>query len=332
MKLYSLFLLASLVRSSRGEGYSAGDNYSTLTPTDGYLPEATTDFTQKFGIAINPIISSVSLSSVSGSQVLITQIGDGQIQASTATPTSIAVVSQIGDGQIQATTATPTSITLDVVSQIGDGQIQATTLSTVTRSTSESSSFDTESASTDTGVLTTIVTHIVQDYVIVTYDGSSSTSTPSSSQSSDVTTTYTITPTDTVIATVTTPTLPTLSATTVVVDKRHADPVFIDKRDLSVSCSTNSSLSMVLENSILRDSHGRVGSIVANRQFQFDGPPPQTGAIYAAGWNIVDAKLALGNSTTFYQCLSGNFYNIYDISIGSQCTAVELDIVLLESC
>ncbi|BAP72331.1 cell wall protein CWP1 [Kluyveromyces marxianus] len=46
--------------------------------------------------------------------------------SSEAAKTSAAPVSQIGDGQIQATTATPKP-TAQPVSQIGDGQIQATT-------------------------------------------------------------------------------------------------------------------------------------------------------------------------------------------------------------
>lgn len=46
--------------------------------------------------------------------------------SSEAAKTSAAPVSQIGDGQIQATTATPKP-TAQAVSQIGDGQIQATT-------------------------------------------------------------------------------------------------------------------------------------------------------------------------------------------------------------
>ena len=89
---------------------------------------------------------------------------------------------------------------------------------------------------------------------------------------------------------------------------------------------------MNLHNGILTDSKGRIGSIVANQQFQFDGPPPQAGAIYAAGWSIKDGKLAIGNSTTFYQCLSGNFYNLYAEHIGSKCEPVELDIVELVDC
>ncbi|WPH05006.1 protein containing internal repeats (PIR) [Acrodontium crateriforme] len=50
---------------------------------------------------------------------VVTQISDGQIQATTGTA---AVVTQISDGQIQATTGTGA-----VVTQISDGQIQATT-------------------------------------------------------------------------------------------------------------------------------------------------------------------------------------------------------------
>ena len=90
---------------------------------------------------------------------------------------------------------------------------------------------------------------------------------------------------------------------------------------------------MTLHNGILTDSKGRIGSIVANQQFQFDGPPPQAGAIYAAGWSISpEGKLAIGNSTTFYQCLSGNFYNLYANEIGSKCEPVELDVVELVNC
>ncbi|ODV73177.1 uncharacterized protein CYBJADRAFT_190209 [Cyberlindnera jadinii NRRL Y-1542] len=101
----------------------------------------------------------------------------------------------------------------------------------------------------------------------------------------------------------------------------------------AVSCKTDGTLQMSLEDSILYDSHGRVGSIVANRQFQFDGPPPQAGAIYAAGWSITDdGYLALGDSDIFYQCLSGTFYNLYDESIGGQCTQIRLEIVRLIDC
>ena len=64
----------------------------------------------------------------------VSQINDGQIQATTATK---AAVSQITDGQIQATKAAVSQITdgqiqatKAAVSQIGDGQVQATTQAT----------------------------------------------------------------------------------------------------------------------------------------------------------------------------------------------------------
>ncbi|CCH45158.1 putative secreted protein [Wickerhamomyces ciferrii] len=87
-------------------------------------------------------------------------------------------------------------------------------------------------------------------------------------------------------------------------------------------------LSIKLEKSVLQDSNGRIGSIVSNRQFQFDGPPPQEGAIYAAGWSITPSGvLALGEQSVFYQCLSGNFYNLYDQSVADQCHPINLQVV-----
>lgn len=100
-----------------------------------------------------------------------------------------------------------------------------------------------------------------------------------------------------------------------------------------VACKKSSTLSMKLRDSILTDCDGRIGSIVSGRQFQFDGPVPQHGAIYAAGWSVTsNGQLALGNCTKFYQCASGDFYNLYDESIGAQCTPVVLDIVELKDC
>ncbi|KAI5958087.1 hypothetical protein KGF57_002895 [Candida theae] len=101
----------------------------------------------------------------------------------------------------------------------------------------------------------------------------------------------------------------------------------------SVACYTNATLRMTLRDSILRDSDGRIGCIVSGHQFQFDGPTPQHGAVFAAGWSVTkDGQLALGNSTKFYQCASGHFYNLYDQSIGFQCHPVTLDVVELIDC
>ena len=100
-----------------------------------------------------------------------------------------------------------------------------------------------------------------------------------------------------------------------------------------VSCSNEGTLKLVLKEGILRDEKGRIGSIVANRQFQFDGPTPQAGAIYAAGWEITpDGNLALGNNDIFYQCLSGDFYNLYDEKIAKQCSPIHLEVVSLIEC
>ncbi|GME91259.1 unnamed protein product [[Candida] boidinii] len=103
--------------------------------------------------------------------------------------------------------------------------------------------------------------------------------------------------------------------------------------DVAVACKADGALAMTLEDGILKDSKGRIGSIVANRQFQFDGPPPQAGAIYAAGWGITDdGYLSIGDDSIFWQCLSGTFYNLYDQSIGGQCSPVHLKIVDLVEC
>lgn len=110
-------------------------------------------------------------------------------------------------------------------------------------------------------------------------------------------------------------------------ESNYISPVY------AVSCLTERTLSMSLKDGILRDSNDRIGSIVGSRQFQFDGPLPQYGTIYAAGWSITNkGQLSLGNSTKFYQCLSGEFYNLYDEPIGYQCNPVSLDVVELIEC
>lgn len=92
----------------------------------------------------------------------------------------------------------------------------------------------------------------------------------------------------------------------------------------AVSCSIKGSLSMTLANGVLTDSNGRIGAIVSNRQFQFDGPP-QAGTIYAKGWSITpEGYLAIGDTEIFYRCLSGGFYNLYDQNVAYQCDPIRL--------
>jgi hypothetical protein len=86
-------------------------------------------------------------------------------------------------------------------------------------------------------------------------------------------------------------------------------------------------LEITLKDGVLTDSKDRTGYIAANNQFQFDGPA-QTGAIYTAGWSACgNGSLALGGTTVFFQCLSGDFYNLYDKSTGQQCNEVHINIV-----
>lgn len=86
-------------------------------------------------------------------------------------------------------------------------------------------------------------------------------------------------------------------------------------------------LEIALKDGVLTDSKDRTGYIAANHQFQFDGPA-QTGAIYTAGWSACsNGSLALGDTTVFFQCLSGDFYNLYDESTGEQCNEVHINIV-----
>lgn len=102
-----------------------------------------------------------------------------------------------------------------------------------------------------------------------------------------------------------------------------------EKRDLSKRQQADATkLEITLKAGVLKDTQDRTGYIAANNQFQFDGPP-QTGAIYTAGWSACgNGSLALGGSTVFYQCLSGDFYNLYDKAEDKeQCNQVHINIV-----
>ncbi|KGK39102.1 hypothetical protein JL09_g1786, partial [Pichia kudriavzevii] len=230
----------------------------------------------------------------------VTQIGDGQVQATTKTTTpkeTAAPVTQIGDGQVQATTKTTTpKETAQAATQIGDGQVQATTKTTTPKETAEAA--------------TQIGDGQVQQTTKTTESTSTKNTATPATQIGDG----------------------QIQQSTASQQGAAASASPQDEEIHYQACATNGTLSMNLHNGILTDSKGRIGSIVANQQFQFDGPPPQAGAIYAAGWSIKDGKLAIGNSTTFYQCLSGNFYNLYAEHIGSKCEPVELDIVELVDC
>lgn len=99
-----------------------------------------------------------------------------------------------------------------------------------------------------------------------------------------------------------------------------------------VACKSDSTLEVTLAGGVLTDNKGRTGYIASNYQFQFDGPP-QAGAIYTAGWTVCgNNSLALGGSAVFYQCLSGDFYNLYDRSWAAQCSPITIQTVALQNC
>lgn len=182
----------------------------------------------------------------------------------------------------------------DAISQIADGQVQAT-------SVSGSQTAATSTATTESGVAQATDGQIQQK----TSSGSTTILTPSS----------------------TSPSTSTSSSSSSSACATSAISIGAS------SCKNSGTLEISLNGGVLTDAEGRIGSIVSNRQFQFDGPPPQAGAIYAGGWSVTPAgNLALGDSDIFYQCLSGSFYNLYDESIGSQCHEIHLEVVSLVDC
>ncbi|KAK4162911.1 hypothetical protein QBC43DRAFT_214062 [Cladorrhinum sp. PSN259] len=101
------------------------------------------------------------------------------------------------------------------------------------------------------------------------------------------------------------------------------------KRDLALhqkraACSTDGVLVAELKDGVITDSAGRTGYVASNYQFQFD-KPAQAGSIYTAGFSVCgNSSLALGDSSVFYQCRSGDFYNLYDRWWADQCSPVEI--------
>lgn len=135
-----------------------------------------------------------------------------------------------------------------------------------------------------------------------------------------------------------TPTTPPISATRV--SPPSSTPASASPTLSLVSCLTNSTLRLTLSNNNLYDALNRTGYIASNYQFQFDGPP-QSGALYTSGWSVCPVlgdsadglvTLALGNTTTFWQCLSGEFYNLYTENWVAQCSPVQIRVVGLVKC
>lgn len=87
------------------------------------------------------------------------------------------------------------------------------------------------------------------------------------------------------------------------------------------------SLIITLQNGQLHNQQGDTGYIASNFQFQFD-KPPQTGAIYTAGFSVCsNGSLALGGSAIFYSCNSGGFNNLYDRNWAPQCSPIYINTI-----
>ncbi|KAI1396562.1 hypothetical protein F4819DRAFT_474917 [Hypoxylon fuscum] len=95
----------------------------------------------------------------------------------------------------------------------------------------------------------------------------------------------------------------------------------VEKR---AECGSEGVLVLSLKDGTILDAKDRTGYIASNYQFQFDAPA-QAGALYTSGFSVCENNiLALGDSKTFYRCLSGDFYNLYDRNWAPQCEEVSI--------
>ncbi|ODV89889.1 hypothetical protein CANCADRAFT_20614, partial [Tortispora caseinolytica NRRL Y-17796] len=324
--LAAISLFASTVLGAYVPGTDVSA-WTTLTPTGSAPPGAVTDYTVTFGIYTSELPTNTI------EKRAVSQIDDGQVQAPT---TTVAVVSQIGDGQIQAprcdvvtiTTSAVTvvvtdsancKVTVPAVSQIGDGQIQAPTGHVAV--VSQIGDGQIQAPTGHVAVVSQIGDGQIQaptGVAVVSQIGDGQIQAPTHtvpavSQIGD----GQIQAPTTLVKVVSQINDGQVQATSA------ADSSTRSFGDGLYTCDGEGVLSMTLKDGILTDSHGRIGSIVANRQFQFDGPP-QAGCIYAKGWSIqTNGTLTLGDNSVFYKCRSGSFYNLYDQDIGSECIPIQ---------
>ncbi|SPO04750.1 uncharacterized protein DNG_07435 [Cephalotrichum gorgonifer] len=99
----------------------------------------------------------------------------------------------------------------------------------------------------------------------------------------------------------------------------------VPQPETKADCNTDGSLTVTLKDGILKDKEGRTAYISSNFQLQFDDPP-QSGAISAGGFAVChDGYLSLNQGNTeFFECKSGEFWNIYDRNWAEHCDAVYL--------
>ncbi|KAK7422492.1 hypothetical protein QQZ08_009482 [Neonectria magnoliae] len=98
------------------------------------------------------------------------------------------------------------------------------------------------------------------------------------------------------------------------------------KRDIleKRSCNGEGVLVMTLKDGVLKDAQGRTGYISSSFQLQFDEPAQPDAKITSGFSACADNSLALGSSSVFYQCQSGDFYNLYDRNWAEQCEPIKI--------
>ena len=237
----------------------------------------------------------------------VAQISDGQVQQSMVAPVTV-----ISDGQPQAPKMT---VTAAPVTQISDAQPQAPTPPTVAPVSQIS---DAQPQAPTTAVAVSQISDAQPQ---------APTTAAAVSQISDAQ-----------------PQAPTTTAAAVsqISDEQPQAPPATtgavspvptsSSNPTMVACASNDTLALTLNEGILKDAHGRTGYIASNYQFQFDDPP-QAGAIYTAGFSVCgNGSLALGGSSVFYQCLSGDFYNLYNEDWAPQCSPVTINALELVTC
>ncbi|CAB4254620.1 similar to Saccharomyces cerevisiae YKL163W PIR3 O-glycosylated covalently-bound cell wall protein required for cell wall stability [Maudiozyma barnettii] len=365
---YKKTLATAALATSALAAYVPSEPWSTLTPSATYKG-GLTNYASTFGIAVEPVASAAASSKAK--RDAISQIGDGQIQAATTTKTTKAAVSQINDGQIQAATTTAkatkaavsqindgqiqaaTKATKAAVSQINDGQIQAATKAPVSQigdgqiqaatkaAVSQIGDGQIQAATKTAAAVSQIgdgqIQAATKAAVSQIGDGQIQAATKTAAAVSQINDGQIQAATKAAVSQIGDGQAQAATKTATAGASQDTDGQ-VQNKDSSnpvtnVSCKVDGTLEMSIKDGILTDGKGRVGSIVSNRQFQFDGPPPQAGALYAAGWSITpEGNLALGDQDVFYQCLSGDFYNLYDESIASQCHPVYLQAIDLVAC
>lgn len=348
MKYSPLVSIAAFISTSLAATVP-DEHYSTLSPSGTIPSGASTDFSGTFGIQVVTVESASALSTDTATSTLtrndnkkeatpVAQITDGQVQHQTTG--GVSAIKQISDGQVQHQTnaaqpiaqisdgqiqhQTTAKATATPVQQINDGQIQhQTTVQPVAQISDGQIQHQTVKASA------TPVQQIGDGQIQHQTTAAAATTASAVKQINDGQIQHQTTTAENVAKAQS-------DGQAIATGSPSSNSTLSDDDDSSSTipkaCSSANNLEMTLHDSVLKDTHERWGAIVANHQFQFDGPIPQAGTIYSAGWSIKDGYLYLGDSNIFYQCLSGDFYNLYDENVAKQCSAVKLSVIEFVNC